>query len=192
MFIANDKKTGARIDITILHNPRTEIEKGQCVCPYCGGDLFIKDGLLKTAHFAHYSACDSDIKRHAESIEHLQLKNLIPEAVKHIPAKWIFSGNSVTWEFEVIIPEINRVADVISTFPGGWKIVHEAQLSAITVEQFRDRTLDYERMGMDVLWWIGGSADTQVAREWLTKSGINWIGVSINTQIDGAREAFRF
>ncbi len=35
-FIAKDKETGKRIDITLVKLPKIELPAGSCVCPLCG------------------------------------------------------------------------------------------------------------------------------------------------------------
>jgi competence CoiA-like predicted nuclease len=73
---------------------------------------------------------------------------------------------NVQFELEVKVPEVMRIADVMATFPMGWRIAHEVQLASITVAQLEERTDDYVRAGVDVVWWLGKSADTPANRNW--------------------------
>gem|GEM_PF-2511317 len=68
--------------------------------------------------------------------------------------------------YEVPIPEVKRVADILIVFPLGWRIAHEVQLAAISLAELRERTEEYERAGIDVVWWLGKAADTQSNRLW--------------------------
>jgi len=52
------------------------------------------------------------------------------------------------------------------TFPTGWRVAHEVQLASITTEHLQERTNDYTLAGIDVVWWLGKSADTETNRAW--------------------------
>ena len=61
--------------------------------------------------------------------------------------------------------EVRRIADVCFVFPDGYKVVAEAQLASISVEDLRKRTDDYHRAGADVWWFVGKHAAQHAA--WL-------------------------
>lgn len=93
----------------------------------------------------------------------------------HLDAKRFFATwsrfflgryTSVVFEYEVPLPEIRRVADLLLTFPMGTRLAYEIQLSAITTEELERRSDDYARAGIDVVWWLGKSADTLANRRW--------------------------
>ncbi|WP_354010891.1 competence protein CoiA family protein [Endozoicomonas lisbonensis] len=68
---------------------------------------------------------------------------------------------------EYPIHEVKRIADVVFEFPNGWLEAHEVQFSSITPAELEERTNDYKKAGIDVVWWLGKSADTQPNREWV-------------------------
>lgn len=79
-------------------------------------------------------------------------------------------------ELEVYLPEMEtgnakwRIADVLFTFRGGWRVAHEAQLAAISTDDLDKRTEDYNSQGIDVFWWFGRDALKQKANlEWSMK-----------------------
>lgn len=49
----------------------------------------------------------------------------------------------------------NRVADVLLTCRAGGRLAVEVQYSALTVEQYRERTTSYRAMGISVVWLWG-------------------------------------
>lgn len=164
-LIALDKETRKRIDITKIANPRSELSPGKQICQLCGTDMIIVAGPQKIHHFRHKVACTSDYEQHPESYEHLHTKAIIAEKV----SKWMKEFTNATPELEVPIPEVKRVADVMFTFPNGWRVAHEIQLASISVADLEKRTDDYLRAGIDVFWWLGNRADVQQNREWCTE-----------------------
>lgn len=164
-FVARQRETGERIDITQVQNPRAELRSGDCVCQLCGAPLIIKAGLIRRAHFAHYAECVSDYDVPPETPEHLEAKAQLREYLEHFYADYA----QATFEFEVPVPEIKRVVDLLVTFPMGWREAHEIQLSGITTEELARRSDDYLRAGIDVVWWLGRSADTTTNRQWCAR-----------------------
>lgn len=162
MLTAKYIDTGDILDITKIKNPRAEIEKTRLVCRFCEKPLMIKQGVIRIKHFAHIATCTTTMQRHPESIEHNLGKELLAEHVK----KYWREYSNVRVEFEYILPEIGRIADIAMIFPSGWIVVHEVQLAAITNEELNKRTEDYASIGVDCVWWLGKSADTRNNQEW--------------------------
>ena len=165
-FIAIDKKTSKRIDITKIEKPRATLLPEDLVCQLCGCRMMVKAGQIVRAHFAHYTQCTSDYKSHPESIEHRETKLLLSVELPRIYGKY----TTAKPEIEVPVPEIKRVIDVLFVFPNGWRVAHEVQLASITTEKLEERTNDYARAGIDVNWWLGKSADTPANREWCSRT----------------------
>jgi competence CoiA-like predicted nuclease len=162
-FIAIDKNSGNRIDILTVSDPRRTLKSSDCACQLCGASMFIKAGPLIRPHFSHYSDCKSDYKiGHVETPEHLygkmELKQLLKEQFSNL--------DRIEIDYEVAIPEIKRIADVLVTFPMGWRMAHEIQLANISTDELEERTNDYLRAGIDVYWWLGKSADNLQNRSW--------------------------
>lgn len=186
-FIAIDKNSGNRIDILTVSNPRTTLKTTDCICQLCGEPMFMKAGPLIRPHFAHYADCTSEYKiGHAETPEHLfakmELKQLLKEQFSNL--------EHIEIDYEVPIPEIKRIADVMITFPMGWRMAHEIQLANITTEELEERTNDYLRAGIDVYWWLGKSADNLSNRSWcIDEFGFS---LSINFITNRQIESFSF
>jgi competence protein CoiA len=164
-LVALDKETRQRVDITKIPDPRGTLTANQLICPLCETEMIIVAGPIKMHHFRHKVECRSDYGRHPESYNHLRTKAIIAERV----TEWMKEFTRAKGELEVPIPEVNRVVDVLFTFPNGWRVAHEIQLSAITIEELESRTNDYLKAGIDVFWWLGENADTVPNREWCTE-----------------------
>lgn len=166
-FVAKDKITGKRVDITKLEKPRLMLQADSCICQLCEKPMVIKAGLHRRAHFAHHKGeCVSDYERDPDTS---------PESPQHLAAKDWLRGMLPTHyveyrdarlEFEVPIIEVRRVVDLLAVFPTGHKVAHEIQLSPITPEVLQQRTDDYEQAGIDVVWWLGKSAKTEANQDW--------------------------
>jgi len=166
-FIAKLRSTGERVDITKIPNPRETLRKDDvfCALPDCEAPMIIKRGLVVTPHFAHHpnSPCKSEYGSHPESIEHREGKRWI---AAQLLLEREYQHANCTIEYEVPIPEVHRIADVLVSFPSGWRVAHECQLANITTEELEQRTEDYERAGVDVYWWLGKGAATRTNVSW--------------------------
>lgn len=176
-FIALDKQSRERIVVTKLSNPRDYVKGRQLECQLCGGQMFLKGGSRVTFHFFHRAGCHSNYKTNPESPEHIAGKSYIAETF--LPLLMEYADFKP--EYEVPLPEIMRVADVLVSFKMGWRIAHEIQISPISVADLDERTADYLESGIDVIWWFGKSANTVTNREWSIKR----YGFSLNLMFDG-------
>jgi len=156
-FVARHATTHERIDITRLANPRRQLDAAQLVCQLCDTRMFIRQGPVIRAHFAHAKACPVDYQCHPESPEHLLGKFYISRYLAQLPE---FAGARV--DLEVPIHARKRVADIMVTFPKGHRLAVEIQLASITTEQLEARTGDYQYEGIDVLWVLGKAAALSV------------------------------
>jgi competence protein CoiA len=161
-FVAKRKATGERVDITLIENPRAVLKQGECICQVCDTPMIVKAGLVRQHHFAHVGRCPSDYQSHPESPAHQDAKRFLAANLRGQFREYA----NTTIEYEVPIPEVRRIADLLVTFPTGWRVAHEVQLASITTEQLQERTNDYTLAGIDVVWWLGKSADTPANREW--------------------------
>jgi competence CoiA-like predicted nuclease len=161
-FIARDRSTNARIDITRYEKPREILVAADIICQFCEQPMIIRAGMIVRAHFAHKVDCASDYVGHPESQEHLEGKSLVAERLRQEIAEY----STASIDFEVPIPEVKRIADIMVLFPNGWRIAHEIQLASITTATLQQRTEDYLHAGVDLVWWLGKSADTPANRHW--------------------------
>ena len=165
-FIALDKTTKERIDITKIANPRAELKSGDVICQLCETPMIVKAGLIKRPYFAHYARCESDYEQHPESEEHLRGKEIVAAQA----STWFNELTNAKPHYEVKIPEVRRVADVLFQFPNGWRVVCEVQLASITIEHLQKRTDDYLRAGIDVYWFLGKRAASHTNLAWSTST----------------------
>lgn len=164
-FIGLHKETRERIYITEVAAPREQLRFGDYVCQVCGEILVIKAGLIVRPHFAHMALCKSEYQSHPESIDHQNAKVFLAKKLREAFKE--YSGATI--EYEVPIPEVKRIADLLTTFRNGWRQADEVQFSPTTIEELEERTNDYARAGIDVRWWLGKGANTPANREWCRK-----------------------
>lgn len=100
-------------------------------CPQCGDELIPKCGEINAHHWSHTTNTSCDAKE---------------ETAWHIAWKSFFKPEFV----EVKVG--NRRADVCFD-----NIVLEFQKSSISVEEIKDRELDYRSNGFDVYWIVDAS-----------------------------------
>jgi len=161
-FIAINKETKERIDITKLSQPRRDLSASEIVCQLCGSPMIVKAGLVMRHHFAHKAKCVSDYGSHPESLEHRAGKQFLADNLPHIYGDFL----RIEPLIEYPIAEVRRIADVMLCFPNGWRVAHEVQLASIATEELDARTQDYLLAGVDLFWWFGKSADTPANRAW--------------------------
>lgn len=161
-FVALNKITRQRVDITQVKNPRLTLKSEEHVCQLCEQPMIVRAALILQPHFAHRVKCPSDYESHPESPEHRAAKRFLAQYLRETYEEY----TEAKIEFEVPIREANRVADILVEFPMGWRIAHEVQLASITTLQLQERTNDYVRAGVDVIWWLGNAADTETNRDW--------------------------
>ncbi|MHB8908544.1 MAG: competence protein CoiA [Syntrophales bacterium] len=179
-FIALDKATHDRVDITRLAEPRETLKGKEFQCQLCGIKMIMRGGYSVRFHFYHYRACTTSYASNPETPEHINGKYYVAEQVLTTMKDFA----DFTPQYEIPIPEVMRVADIITEFPMGWRIAHEIQLSPITVDELDRRTSDYLRAGIDVLWWFGKSADTPANRDWAIKRN----GFSLSLKYDKSNQ----
>uniref|UniRef100_UPI000686AE44 competence protein CoiA n=1 Tax=Desulforegula conservatrix TaxID=153026 RepID=UPI000686AE44 len=170
-FIAYNKYTGERIDITKFINPRNELYNVLFECQLCKTQMFLRKSSKGSFHFFHKRSCSCDYQYHPESPEHLAGKSFVANYILPKLNKYAFFNHL----FEEPLHLVKRIADIVIKFPMGWWIAHEIQLSPITPDELEKRTIDYLDDGVDVMWWFGKSADTESNRIW----AINKYGFSL-------------
>lgn len=148
------------------HNKAAEVvyswnaTKGEMYfCPECSSLLVFKSGMLKIPHFAHKNVGDCPIT--SESAAHLFMKKHLYDSIKKR-----YPAAKVELEKKLID---DRRADVV--MHGKEKsLVIECQVSPMTIEQLRERTLDYSKAGYHVLW-IFHISRFKVPEKRMTKEG---------------------
>lgn len=139
---------------------------GMLACPFCDEVLVPvrehqRAGAWVQAYLRHKTECSTTYAHHPESAEHHAAKKFILESIPGI-----YNYPVVIADCEVRMPEINRIADVCFTLKSGERIVHEAQLAAIGVEDLEARTNDYQTLGYAVVWHFGKAANTETNKRW--------------------------
>lgn len=184
-FVALVQKQGSdewkKVDITEYRTPKKDFADCAIKCQACGTPMIVKHTIMVQAHFAHIAGeirdCAYEHEGGGESEEHKYSKLEVMKRLRHHGA---YVGSTI--EQEVILKPINRIADIMVTWPDGTGEIHEIQLSSITTDKLEQRTSDYQKLGYDVTWWLGKNANTRTNQEW-TKENFNYTAtLDITTQ----------
>lgn len=154
--------TGERIDLTQLEDPRQVLTSEAYACPLCEQPLVVKGKSLSALYFAHERPCSSGLLTHPETARHNQGKRFIRQRVRGGFGQY----RQAEIAFEVPVPELRSVVDVLVTFPSGWRVAHTCQLAPATIEELAQRTAACLEAGMDVIWWLGEAARTPRTMRW--------------------------
>ncbi|GFZ93336.1 competence protein CoiA family protein [Okeania sp. KiyG1] len=101
-----------------------------------------------------------------ESWEHIEGKFYVAEYCLKCASDGL-KPDCIQFEHLVKMPSGKyRIIDVAIVMAYGDIFAHEIQLASITPEQLEARSEDYRNIGIDVVWWLGKSANTQANREW--------------------------
>lgn len=144
-------------------------------CPFSGVEMYPRQRSGYVLHFVRKGVKEIPFDFHPESVQHSVGKELLYREVwRHInKADSKFANCSAEIEYPVSIEgrEKGRIADVM-ILDGGNKPIFaiEIQLSPITPEELEQRTLDYESQEIDVIWYFGDKAATEVNRNWAFKN----------------------
>ena len=112
------------------------------ICPHCEGDMILKYGMKKRAHFAHKVPCEYQCSE-SESEEHRISKFLL--------ASYLELQGATSIRIEKRFQDILRIADLYFEWNHQAYVI-EIQKSAISQSLFESRVQDYRSKGIEVLW----------------------------------------
>jgi competence CoiA-like predicted nuclease len=151
-------------------------------CRFCGGRLIAQLGAQRVWHFRHGDRPERcEYLARGESDEHRRLKVAIYRMLvehKRVPPDAI--------HFEHRLPDVGagRIADVFAMIDGR-PFAFEVQLSRIEVENYEQRTIDYDNAGIHLRWvFLGDDSWTQPMRDWLLREGFKYWTVSYGLKIE--------
>ena len=174
---AKRRSTGEVICVLDFEDPRRELQVDDLICPFCGERMILRAGPLRAAHFAHLRRCPREGWHERETPEHRAFKEAVWRYLKRDP---YWREGKV--ELEVPIPEARRVADLLVTFPNGWQVAHECQVSRIGLGELKARSRAYLEAGIDVCWWFTAER-LREARRWLPEWLLQFQGVILRADI---------
>lgn len=112
-------------------------KRGQAYqCPECQATVRVRGGRLRQLHFYH--AGPTHCKLSGKSPTHLQIQLALQ---KMLAPQTVF--------LEHRFPQIGRIADL---FWPDQKLVFEVQVSPISADEVYERNLDYQQIGLQVVW----------------------------------------
>lgn len=152
--------------ITAFDSVRAWHFAGVLICPFCEEVIIPvrehqRAGAWVQAYLRHKGECSTTYGHHPESAEHHAAKRYILESIPEV-----YRYPVAVADCEVRMPEINRIADVCFVLKSGERIVHEAQLAAISIDDLEARTNDYQSIGCAVIWHFGKAANTDSNKSW--------------------------
>ncbi|HDR4560459.1 competence protein CoiA [Bacillus cereus] len=164
MFIAK-RENGEKIHL--LYNRDEELlqrmrKMERFFCIACGKEVRMKLGTQKSWHFAHKKVDSCLAFYEAESIYHMNGKELLYRWLK----RQKFHVN-----IEHYLPEIQQRPDIFIE-RAGRKIAIEYQCANLSIEQLYKRTYSYWRVGIQVIWIIGGNQLKKQSAYWIKFSSL--------------------
>jgi competence protein CoiA len=113
------------------------------ICAQCGDEVVLKCGRNRINHFAHVNplACKEAT---GESEIHRRCKMEIFEALRQMPG--VHSA--------VLERPLGSVRPDVSAYINGVPVAIEVQISSLSVETIQQRTIEYARLGIYVLWLL--------------------------------------
>jgi competence CoiA-like predicted nuclease len=157
-LIAVNKSSGIRINMleTTPNIVRSQVKKGDLICPFCESQMHVVAGIVKTPHFRHNSTCSSSDVYKPESREHIAAKTYFYRKLKEKFANC--PDVQIELEYRMsFVGKNGRIADIAQIHTNTGNIVaYEVQLSAIPPDQLSDRRNDYISAGIEDVWIFGG------------------------------------
>lgn len=125
---------------------RTSTKKEEYVCPCCQAPVFLKQGNLKQAHFAHYHQTTCQVFSEGETEEHLLGKKMLFE--------W-FVNQGIPCQLEAYLPGLKQRPDLLVWLNSKTPIVFEFQCSSLSPNRMIERTEGYQNNQYEVYWILG-------------------------------------
>src|ERR1035437_7557370 len=117
-------------------------------CPECGDPVILKSGKSRVNYFAHENPLACKFAG-GESEAHENCKMQIFAALKQHPA---VSNAALEHPIGTNRPDVSAEIN-------GVQVAIEVQLSPLSIETIMQRTIDYYRAGIHVLWLLQWTAD---------------------------------
>lgn len=157
------------VSVRRMLDPRMELKGSLITCQVCGAEMYIRFSILQRAHFVHKRDAERQCiydEYGGESPQHRAAKSAI---IDNLQSRHEYKGASI--REEVYLKDVNRIADVMVIHVDGCSEVHEAQLASCDYSEIDKRTKDYMAAGVgEVIWWLGGEANSEPNREWCRKN----------------------
>ena len=148
-------------------------------CPICKAIVHLKKSKKGRFYFAHRVACQSNA---------LQSKRSYNETIYHQQAKSILYNACHACNLEVNVEyqlsDIKQIADI---FVPSQRTIIEFQHSPISASELERRTLEYEKLGMRVIWLTDvqnkfRSSWRQTLLRYSQADGLYWLEMNLEKQ----------
>lgn len=170
-FVALRNDTSERVYIGDYDDPRQALGSAELVCSDCRMPMIIKQGAVVCHHFAHKAGDKQPCywREHSESPEHMLAKRAVIAYLNNDPSP--FGVCTIEVEYPIATPNgKRRYIDVYVETEDGEQYAHEIQLSRQSLDEFDTRTADYRAVGIEPIWWLGGSTSTNENRIWCERN----------------------
>src|SRR5215204_108640 len=124
-----------------VHARLADRDSSPFTCFCCRSQVTLRRGQAKAAHFAHRPPVTCEYGQ-GESDEHRRAKEEIYEHLSRLP-------HVTKLELE---RDLGEVRPDVSCYIGGVPVAVEVQASSLSVERIAQRTAEYARKGVYVLW----------------------------------------
>jgi competence protein CoiA len=146
MLCAKRKLTGETITAYLAAKTHAPF-----ICPECCDEVILKTGNVRVNYFAHTNplACRNEA---GESEDHRQCKMQIYEALRRMPGV----------DKAALERPLGTNRPDVSAYINGAPVAIEVQISSLSLETIKRRTMEYTRKGIYVLWllpWTPALAD---------------------------------
>lgn len=155
-----------RVDITNYPTPKLQLNGLELHCPYCPSNFTIVSTENVTRHFRHYARCTDPVAEayfSGETESHRKAKRFL----KSLFVDHLKNYTKTTPELEVRDSVCNRIADLMISYPFGYRQAIEVQLSRVNAENIISRTASYFEGGIDVIWFLGPNCRDERVRDYL-------------------------
>lgn len=153
MFVARNQKNQL-ISLLGVDEKNQKAVKAKYFCPVCQGEVILKRGQVKIAHFAHRSTRNCQGFSEGETTAHLFGK------------KFLYEWDERKGQLEASLPEIQQRPDLLLSN----KLAVELQCSPLSIERLHARTFGYRNSGYRQWWLLGGKLKEQTNLTKLTKN----------------------
>jgi competence protein CoiA len=148
----------------------TQRGEGSFVCPGCLAPVVLKKGKVRVHHFAHKS--DTCTYSQGESETHRRAKRAIYDGLCGVPG---------IEKLELEHRLDGSIADIYFE-RGSTKVAVEVQLSVLSVETIKERTLRYHQQGVHVLWLPQFRPELYTAK-YAPKGWERWLSLLYNDHV---------
>ncbi|MBY0600255.1 competence protein CoiA [Bacillus bingmayongensis] len=167
MFVAR-KENGEKIHLLESRDEKKLLamrKKERFFCPICRQEVQLKLGKQKRWHFAHRKTNQCPVSFEHESAYHMHGKEQL--------YRWLRSQGFHV-EMEHYLPAIRQRPDLFIEM-NGRQMAIEYQCASLSTEQLLKRTRSYWKIGIQIIWILGGNQMKRHSAYWISLSSFHFL-----------------